>query len=151
MPVSSVADLGRHLSHRPLTDDFWIPIPSRPVLAKFLLQEPMRLDLRPTNDRRFSPEQHMAGLLHGTRLREYMVEELNAMSHESGWPLKLGLDRVQWYVRCQVVTELLRWDIRHLRNRHVFHSFDAREKCYGACLCKEVEQSWDWAREAVTS
>ncbi|KAM4058836.1 hypothetical protein HRG_008279 [Hirsutella rhossiliensis] len=149
MPVSSVADLGRYLAYRPLADDFWIPIPTRSALARFLLEEPTRLDLRPTDDRRFGPEHHMAGLLHGIRLREYMIEELDAMSYASMWRQMLGLDRINWFVKCQVATGLLRRDIRDLKNQHVFHSYDVRRKNYSSCLTREMEQNWDWACETA--
>lgn len=149
VPVSSVAELGRHLAYQPLADDFWIPMPTRPALARFLLEEPCRLDLRPTGDRRIAPEHHMAGLLHAIRLREYMVHELWDMSHESLWRDMLGLDSLSWYIRSQMITELLRRDVRDLHTQHLFHSFNVRRKHYSACLHQEVDQNWEWAWDAA--
>lgn len=143
LPVSSMADLGWHLAYRPLANDFWIPIPTRSVIARCLLEEPVCLDLRPANDRRFAPEHHMAGLLHGIRLRKYIIDELDAMSCASMWRQALGLDHVHWFVKCQIVKALLQRDIRDLEIQHVFHSYDVRRKCYSSSLNKEVEQSWD--------
>ncbi|PHH85385.1 hypothetical protein CDD83_482 [Cordyceps sp. RAO-2017] len=145
VPVISVPVLLQSLAVQPMTEDFWTPIPSRSVLARFLLLDDVpRLDLGLSDDPDSRLEHRMGGLLHGIRLRSYMVRELGLMSCEAKWPLLLASlhPPVGWRQASQRSVERLQRESVELRMRFLSGSYDLPAAEYMARLCREVEHGW---------
>ncbi|PFH63143.1 hypothetical protein XA68_17252 [Ophiocordyceps unilateralis] len=116
MPIGSASELARQLKLRPLTDDFWMPIPSRRAISDLLvLRDPPQLNLTAGQESDRRPTQHViGGLLYASRLRTCLIEELLAMA-DAAPRLHAGtLGRRVWRMRCRRAVEVLRWEVRVL-------------------------------------
>ncbi|KAL3953983.1 hypothetical protein ACCO45_011939 [Purpureocillium lilacinum] len=80
LPTANVQELKRELRYRPLSTDFWIPIPSRAIITAFLNATPVPLVLE--RDQAVRTEHKMAGLIHGVLLRHFLIRQLRVMLYD---------------------------------------------------------------------
>ncbi|KAJ6445011.1 hypothetical protein O9K51_03413 [Purpureocillium lavendulum] len=148
MPVLDVDTLLRELQYRPLSYDFYIPVPTQRIIAALIDAEPDRLALGPSRDPSTRTEHKMAGLIHGVLLRHLLAREMqalltkyNAARWRRGAPAREP--DAAWRRRCEDWVSLLERDVRDLEVEYIYHWFDLRSSEYMTRLKAEVEEGWE--------